>query len=172
LWNLSTWLTVIALLAACGSNGRTSGNSSTTATRTTTSAPAATTTTGVVAPPTAQGPQTTWVDLEVGECISDVPQVDLGVVTVNIVDCASAHAAEVYLGAPVAVNAAVADVANQECVAGFPQYTGRSVDGSRYALTYLIDSNQDRTSANPLPSTVICLLQAADGQPLTASARR
>jgi hypothetical protein len=39
-------------------------------------------------------------------------------------------------------------------------------------MTYLIDSNQDRTSNNPLPSTVICLLQAADGGPLTGSAHR
>ncbi|MDT5014658.1 MAG: hypothetical protein QOD39_818, partial [Mycobacterium sp.] len=36
---------------------------------------------------------------------------------------------------------------------------------------YLIDSTQDRTVANPLPSTVICLLQATNSQPLTASAR-
>ena len=39
-------------------------------------------------------------------------------------------------------------------------------------MTYLIDSNQDRTSNNPLPSTVICLLQSANGHPLTGSARR
>jgi hypothetical protein len=39
-------------------------------------------------------------------------------------------------------------------------------------MTYLIDSNQDRTSANPLPSTVICLLAASNGGPLTGSARR
>jgi hypothetical protein len=39
-------------------------------------------------------------------------------------------------------------------------------------VTYLIDSGQDRTSNNPLPSTVICLLQSASGQPLTESARR
>jgi hypothetical protein len=38
-------------------------------------------------------------------------------------------------------------------------------------VSYLIDSNQDRTSNDPLPSTVICLLQAANGGPLTGSAR-
>ena len=39
-------------------------------------------------------------------------------------------------------------------------------------MTYLIDSNMDRTGATPMPSTVICLLQSANGQPLTGSVRR
>jgi hypothetical protein len=94
------------------------------------------------------------------------------VVTVTVVDCATAHAAEVYLRGPMAVNAATADVANQQCTAGFSQYTGRSVDSSAFTVTYLIDSNQDRTSDNPAPSSVICLLHATNGQPLTGSARR
>jgi hypothetical protein len=94
------------------------------------------------------------------------------VVTVTIVDCATAHGAEVYLRAAMEVNTAVADVANRKCDAGITQYTGRSRDGSPFAVTYLIDSNQDRTASNPTPSTVICLLQAANGQPLTGSARR
>jgi hypothetical protein len=93
-------------------------------------------------------------------------------VTVTVVGCATTHAAEVYLRTAVAVNAAIADVANRECVSGFREFTGRSVDGSRFAVTYLIDSNQDRTSSNPFPSAVICLLQDADGRSLTASARR
>ena len=83
-------------------------------------------------------------------------------VTVSVVDCAIPHSAEVYLRADVEVNAAIADVADRECGAGFTQYTGQSVGGSPFVVTYLIDSNQDRTSANPLPSTVICLLQAAE----------
>ena len=91
--------------------------------------------------------------------------------TVTLVDCATAHAAEVYLRAAVEVNAAIADVADRECAAGVSQYTGRVLAGSAFVVTYLIDSNQDRTSANPTPSTVICLLQAANGQPLTDSAR-
>ena len=85
---------------------------------------------------------------------------------------ATTHAAEVYLRAPVEVNAAIADVANRSCEAGVPDYTGRPVDGSPYSVTYLIDSNQDRTSNNPLPSTVICLLQSSSGEPLVASAHR
>ena len=95
-----------------------------------------------------------------------------GVVTVSVVDCALAHAAEVYLRADVEVNAAIADVADRECGAGLTRYTGQAVGGGPLAVTYLIDSNQDRTSANPLPSTVICVLTASNGGPLTGSARR
>ncbi|MGH3594391.1 MAG: hypothetical protein ACRDUT_00190 [Mycobacterium sp.] len=131
------------------------------------------TTTVPAAPPTTRDRRTEkWIDLKVGDCVAQLPPNDPSVVTVTVVDCASAHAAEVYLRGPMAVNAAVADVANRECAAGFSQYTGRSVDGSSFATTYLIDSNQDRTSDNPAPSTVICLLHASNGQPLTKSARR
>ncbi len=113
-----------------------------------------------------------WIDLQVGDCLVDLPPADLSRVTVTVVDCATAHLAEVYLREPTAVNTAVAGVANKDCAAGFAPYTGRSVDGSPFSITYLIDSYQDRTAADPLPSTVICLLQAANGQPLTGSARR
>ncbi len=104
--------------------------------------------------------------------MTEIPQVDLGEVTASVVDCATAHQAEVYLRAPVTVDAAIADVADRRCNAGVADYTGRSVASGGYVVTYLIDSNQDRTVDNPLPSTVICLLQSADGQPLRASARR
>jgi hypothetical protein len=113
-----------------------------------------------------------WIDLQVGNCVADLPPADLSRVTVTVVDCATAHLAEVYLRAPMAVDTATASVANKDCVAGFAPYTGRAVDGSPFSITYLIDSNQDRTGANPTPSTVICLLQAANGQPLTGSAHR
>ncbi len=113
-----------------------------------------------------------WIDLQVGQCVADLPPADLSRVTVTVVDCATAHLAEVYLRAPMAVDAAVANVANRDCNAGFAPYTGRSVDGSPFSITFLIDSNQDRTGANPTPSTLICLLQSATGQPLTGSARR
>ncbi len=113
-----------------------------------------------------------WIDLRAGECVADLPPPDLSRVTVTVVDCATTHLAEVYLRAPMAVDTAVASVANRDCAAGFAPYTGRPVDGSPFSITYLIDSNQDRTGANPTPSTVICLLQAANGQPLTGSAHR
>lgn len=112
-----------------------------------------------------------WIDLAVGDCLADPPPSDPGVVTVSIVDCAAAHQAEVYSRAPVGVNAAVADVANRECATGLTDYTGQSVADSPFAVTYLIDSSQNRTSDNPMPSTVICLLRAADSQPLIGSAR-
>jgi hypothetical protein len=51
-------------------------------------------------------------------------------------------------------------------------FTGRASAGSPYTITYMIDSDQDRTFNNPLPSTVICLLQGAQGQSLTGSAHR
>ncbi len=113
-----------------------------------------------------------WINLQAGQCVADLPPADLSRVTVTVVDCTTAHLAEVYLRAPMAVDTAVATVANRDCAAGFAPYTGHSVDGSPFSITYLIDSNQDRTGANPTPSTLICLLQAANGQPLTGSAHR
>jgi hypothetical protein len=113
-----------------------------------------------------------WINLQVGECVADLPPVDLSRVTITVVDCATAHLAEVYLRAPMAVDTAIANVANRDCTAGFAPYTGKTLDGSTFSITYLIDSNQDRTGADPNPSTLICLLQNANGQPLTGSARR
>ena len=126
----------------------------------------------VAAPPPPGSRTVKWIDLQVGDCLADLPPADLSRVTVTVIDCATAHLAEVYLRAPMAVDAAVANVANTDCNAGFAPYTGRSVDGSPFSITFLIDSNQDRTGANSTPSTVICLLQAANGQSLTGSAHR
>src|ERR1700758_4678581 len=123
------------------------------------------------AAPSPPGSRTVkWIDLQVGDCVADLPPADLSRGTVTVIDCATAHLAEVYLRAPMAVDTAIANVANRDCAAGFAPYTGHSVDGSPFSITFLIDSNQDRTGANPTPSTVICLLQAANGQPLTGSA--
>lgn len=113
-----------------------------------------------------------WIDLRSGQCVADLPPADGSRVDVTVVDCATAHLAEVYLRAPMAVDTAIATVANRDCAAGLAPYTGQSVDAGRFSISYLIDSNQDRTGANPTPSTVICLLQSANGQPLTGSARR
>ena len=158
------------VLTACSGGAGSSGTTSTSP-ASTTSAQAAVTTT-VAAPPTQQGARMEkWIDLQVGECLADPPPTDPGVVTVSVVDCAAAHAAEVYLLVNVEVNAAIADVADRECGAGLTRYTGQSV-GNPFVVTYLIDSNQDRTSANPLPSTVICVLTASNGGQLTGSARR
>jgi hypothetical protein len=163
---LGVSLAALALLTACDGGGAA-------ATSTTSAQAAVTTTTAVAAPPTPQGPTTQkWIELQVGECLADPPPTDPSVVTVSVVDCAAAHAAEVYLRVDVEVNAAIADVADRECDAGFKRYTGQSVAGTPFVVSYLIDSNQDRTSANPLPSTVICVLQASNGGPLTGSARR
>src|ERR1700754_318466 len=162
---LGVAVAALALLTACDGGG---SHATSTSPASTTSAQAA-----VAAPSTADRPRMEkWIELQVGECLADPPPTDPSVVTVSVVDCATAHAAEVYLRADVEVNAAIADVADRECDAGFKRYTGQSVAGTPFVVSYLIDSNQDRTSANPLPSTVICVLQASNGGPLTGSARR
>jgi hypothetical protein len=167
---LGAALAAMALTACSGGAG--SSDATSTSPASTASARAATTTT-VATPPTSQDARIEkWIDLQVGECLADPPPTDPGVVTVSVVDCTVAHAAEVYLRADVEVNAAIADVADRECAAGLTRYTGQAVGGGPLVVTYLIDSNQDRTSANPLPSTVICVLTASNGGPLTGSARR
>jgi hypothetical protein len=162
------WCAVVGLavtaLTGCG------GSSYTTPTLTTTTT---TTTISTVAAAPAPQPRTVkWVDLQAGDCLADPPPTDPAVVMVSVVDCGQPHSAEAYLRAPIPVNAALADIATSECATGFQQYTGAAPEAGRYSSTYLIDSDQDRTSNNPYPSTVICLLQGADGQPLTGSARR
>jgi hypothetical protein len=159
-------LSAAALLAGCATNGIHAGT-------TAPPAPTRAAATAVPATPAMPGSRTEkWIDLKVGECVKDLPPADLSRVTVTVVDCGTAHLAEVYLRAPMAVDTAIANVANRDCAAGFASYTGQSVDGSTYSMTYLIDSNMDRTGATPMPSTVICLLQHANGQTLTGSARR
>lgn len=158
-------LTALTAVPSCGSSDSSKSSTSTSA--------VSTTTTTVAAPPTTQTPQTkNWFDLQVGDCLTEIPAIDLGAVTATVVDCATPHQAEVYLLAPLTVNTAIADVADHKCAEGFPPYTGHPVLGSPFTVTYLIDSNQDRTSNNPTPSTAICFLQAANGGPLTESARR
>jgi hypothetical protein len=80
------------------------------------------------------------------------------------------HQAEVFLRAEIPVNDAIAEKANQQCAAGLTQYAGAEAS-SKFAITYLVDSVQDRTENNPLPSAVICMLQSPSGQPLVGSAR-
>jgi hypothetical protein len=113
-----------------------------------------------------------WITLSVGDCLAGPPPVDPAVVTVTVVDCSQPHLAEVFLRANIPVDAAVTGIANERCEAGLMEYTGLAAPGTPFAISYLIDSEQDRTSNNPYPSTVICLLQDAQGQTRTASARR
>lgn len=121
-----------------------------------------------VAAPPATGTKN-WFDLDVGDCVAAVPAVEIGEVDTPVVDCAGPHQAEVYLRAPTAVNTAIADVANDVCTDGLPAYIGDLGPDGLLMATYLIDSNQDRTDDNPMPSTIICLLQAAGGGELTGS---
>jgi len=113
-----------------------------------------------------------WIDLKAGDCLAGLPSADPAVLTVTVVDCATPHLAEVYLRAAIPVEAAVTGTTDQQCQAGVTQYTGAPLTDSPYTIFYLIDSEQDRTSNNPLPSTVICLLQGAQGQSFSTSAHR
>ncbi len=136
-----------------------------------TSAAPSTAASGAATPPAA--PRTeNWTALQAGDCLAEAPPTDPAVVMVTLVDCSLPHLAETYLRAPIPVDAALDGTASTQCEAGFVEYTGGPSAGSPYALTYLIDSDQDRTFNNPLPSTVICLLQDPAGQPLIGSARR
>ena len=172
MWGLTTLLSALAVLPACGGATNSSGETTPSTLATTT-----TTTSAVAAPPTTSATRTAkWVDLDVGDCLADPPPSDPSVVTVALVDCATPHMAEVFFRGPLTVNAAIPEVANPACSAQFPKYTGQSVDASELAVTFLVDSNQDRTTIDPTtgpaPSYVICLLQDANDRPLTASARR
>jgi hypothetical protein len=158
----------VSLLAACGSNTSATPPSSTS------SAPPSTTTAAQFPSPVPVVPvkpnarQVKWVDLQIGDCLNTPPPTDPSVVEVTVVDCSAPHIAEVFLRANVAVNDAIAGVADQRCAAGLAQYAGQN---GRYTSTYLIDSNMDRTGYTPLPSTVICLLQSATGVSLNGSAK-
>lgn len=156
----------VTALTGCGDS------SYTTPTLTTTNRTNTSTTTTPAAAPASQPRTVKWVDLKAGDCLADPPPADPAVVTVPLVDCGQPHLAEAYLRAPIPVNAALADVATSQCATGFQQYTGTAPGAAKYTYTYLIDSDQDRTSDNPYPSTVICLLQSANGQPLNGSAHR
>jgi hypothetical protein len=163
------WVSVAALVvvSACG---RTTPQQVAT---TTPQAPPPTTTsaTTVAAPPAPAAATKNWFDLAVGDCVTEIPAIDVGAVTTTLVDCATPHQAEVFMLAPLAVNTAIDQVAMEKCLQGFVAYTGQTTDGSPFQVTYLIDSNQDRTENNPLPSTAICFLESRDGSPLTTSAR-
>lgn len=171
---LGAWTTIAvtatACLAGCAAK-KPAENAPSSPAATSTSAQAASTSAQPPATPT-QAPRTEkWIDLKAGDCLAELPSPDPGIVTVPLVDCTQPHKAETFLRAPIPVDAALEGTANATCEAGFVKYTGRPSAGSAYLTSYLIDSDQDRTSNNPLPSTVICLLQGAQGQPLTGSAR-
>ena len=156
-----------ACLAGCAAKQSQTAASSRTSPTSTTSPPAS-----APAAPTMAARMEKWIDLKAGDCLAAPPSTDPAEVTVTVVDCGTPHLAEAYLRADIPVDAAVTTTANQQCGAGFTEYTGLAVNGSPYTINYLIDSEQDRTANNPLPSTVICLLQGAQGQSLTESARR
>jgi len=167
----------IALIATSSLAGCGTKQSESVTTSTASPLPTATSAANATAAPTPAAPTMPariekWIDLKAGDCLAGLPSTDPAVVTVTVVDCATPHLAEVYLRAAIPVDAAVTGTTDQQCQAGVTQYTGVPLTGSPYTLFYLIDSEQDRTSNNPLPSTVICLLQGAQGQSFSTSAHR
>lgn len=165
----ATALTAAALAAMTALTG--CGKPAATQSAASTSAGAAGTAVTASAPPTVAPRTTKWIDLQPGDCLAEAPPADPAVVMVTVVDCAGPHRAETFLRVRIPVDAALGDNANRQCTAGLTQYSG-GVAGAAYTITYLIDSDQDRTSNNPYPSTVICLLQGTQGRPLTGSAKR
>ena len=154
-----------------GAEAAPTGSASASASSSPASSSGATVTSATASPTTTQAPRIKkWIDLQVGDCLADVPPTDPAVVEVTVVDCAQPHMAETFVRAPIPVDAALDGTANAQCESGFVAYTGRASAGSPYTIGYLIDSDQDRTGNNPLPSTVICLLQGAQGQSLTGPA--
>ena len=166
-FGLAIAVITLALVPGCGPDAMGPAKTSMSPTATTTSASA------VAPPPTTPAPRTTkWVDLAVGDCLAEIPRVDLGELMATIVDCATPHTAEVFARAAMWVDRTVPDIANRACTAEFPKYTGRPVAGSPYAVSYLVDADQDRTGNEPAaPGTAICLLADAKGGALTKSAR-
>lgn len=136
--------------------------------------PPASTTVPTVAPttPAVAAPRTVkWIDLQAHDCLAGRPPTDPAEVMVAVVDCATPHLAEAFLRAEIPVDTALTGTASARCEAGFVDYSGHPAATAGLAITYLIDSEQDRTSNNPYPSTIICLAQSTSGQSLTGSAR-
>ena len=154
----------VTVVSGCGAADTQPGPTTTPAVSTPSSTPPP-------APPTQPARIAKWFELQPGDCLAGPPPTDPAVVEVTLVDCATPHLAETFLRAEIPVNAAVGETGNTQCEAGFTPYTGIALTSSPYAIAYLIDSEQDRTTNNPFPSTVICLLQGAQGQSLIGSAR-
>lgn len=166
-------LATAAALAGCSATKPAATSTTASASSTSSSSPSSSAATNQASSTTTtQAPRTEkWIDLKVGDCLADAPPTDPAVVMVTVVDCSQPHLAEVFVRAPIPVDAALEGTANAQCESGFNQYTGRASAGSPYTITYMIDSDQDRTFNNPLPSTVFCMLQGAQGQSLSGSAR-
>ena len=170
-------LAAAACLTGCAAKKSADSPSSATSAPSTATSPTAAGSTDATAAPATPAPATKaprtekWIALQVGDCLADAPPTDPAVVMVTLVDCSQPHLAEAFVRAPIPVDAALDGTANAQCEAGFVQYTGQASAGGPYTITYMIDSDQDRTVNNPLPSTVICLLQGTQGQSLTGSAQ-
>lgn len=98
-----------------------------------------------------------WIDLQPGDCLAGRPPTDPAEVTVTVVDCATAHLAEAYLRANIPVDTALTDTASARCEAGFIDYAGKPTADGGFTVSYLIDSEQDRTANNRCPLVSECV---------------
>ena len=92
------------------------------------------------------------------------PPPPIPVVLVTVVGCSGTASGRDVPAANIPVDAAVTD--GQQLVRRRPHrlHRQRPAAGADTTITYLVDSEQDRTSNNPYPAAVICPLQSADGR--------
>ena len=138
----------------------------TTAAPTTVTEPPTTVATTVAAP---AGPITRqWHDLMSAHCLPVLPTGSF--VSVETVDCATPHAAEVFFAGR--ADPLRPTVAEERCLNAFPGYTGIPFDGSGYEITW-IESEPNPSGEIQLgdfnADVVVCLLSDATGNPLTGS---
>ena len=83
--------------------------------------------------------------------MTEIPAIDTGAVTTTVVDCATPHQAEVYLLAPLAVNTAIDQVANEKCAKGFVDYTGTAVQRRSFRgdVSDRLEPGSDREQSHP-----------------------
>jgi hypothetical protein len=133
-------LAAVALLGACATNGVHASPATTAKTSPTTAAATAS-----VAPLGSHTEK--WISLQVGDCVADLPPADLSRVTVTVIDCTTAHLAEVYLRAPMAVDTAISTVANRDCTAGFAPTLANPWTAARFRSRI----SSTRTRIGPVP---------------------
>lgn len=116
----------------------------------------------------ACGGKTSAFELEVGQCFNtgDVE----GVAEVALLDCATAHDAEVFHlqdipGDDFPGDVAVRQFADEACNAAFQGYVGSAYEGSRLLISYLFPTAQTWAEGD---HEVVCLLGGGDSQ-LTGS---
>ncbi len=114
-----------------------------------------------------QAGTTSATDLKVGDCFDHVSTVDAdgnNIVADSVVDCASAHDAEVYLvidvpaasGGAYPGDEAIGTLQQSRCDAAFTGYVGKAPDLSSYTIDY---ERPDIDSWSSGDHTIDCLIE-------------